>query len=192
MSSLEYSKASYQKPSLVPEEKKSQRFVVLVKDYLSKVTDSSGSAKPLDYSQLETIKEEVNKLHTLSLVNPYSKVITMDATSPHRRSNPFSFKSSKAQSPKTSARTHTEIAEEARELPPDSNPESFVQRQNTDIDFKDESALRRYLAPRNYGKQDIEPSKWSKLFEETMKGGRYKLEESSPLPNYQSGTHSPR
>ena len=40
--SLEYSKASYQKPSLVPDEYKSHRFVNLVKDYLGKVTDMAG------------------------------------------------------------------------------------------------------------------------------------------------------
>ena len=44
--------------------------MVLVKDYLSKILDSQGAVKPLDYSQLDTIKEEVNKLHKLSLAKP--------------------------------------------------------------------------------------------------------------------------
>lgn len=61
----------------------------MVKDYLSKILDSQGAVKPLDYSQLDTIKEEVNMLHTLSLAKPRAKVITMDATSPHRRAGPF-------------------------------------------------------------------------------------------------------
>lgn len=110
----------------------------------------------------------------------------MDATSPHRRAGPFlSPKGFHSPSP-------SESMTATSEQPPDSKPEKFVQKQSREIDFKDESELRRYLAPRNYGRPDIDATKWGQLFAETMRGGRYKLEDQTPLPHYSSVNNSPK
>lgn len=183
MMSLEFSKTQIKKPSQVKaQQKQSPRFVDMMKDFLSKTGDQENFKGPQQQARLETIKEEVTENFKMRIQEPVAEIITSDATLPGQPpidEKEKAISNMKKRSPFRKNVKHLEVFTDSEIQ--EGSPKAINSPQSS-YEFKDETALQRYIAHKTYGRSyGVNPSKWGVLYAETIKGGRYKIEDSSPI-----------